>query len=322
MKKNSKKTPMKEKKETPVRLREHALNFRVLLVIWGTVLALMIVAFIIGHYAIGYTTYSTAAFPLIAAITSFSAFVVQSIFSFAVVNHNDMIRKQSAELKKNNTDTNARSEAFRKLQFIGEHYTVVDFVDYVLLYEEHLQYTDQLKSSHDFSFYLKEEGISEEDILANFDQYRFITIKMPMKIVEGKTVGKIKYSAFKFKREGREYRFLPCMGNNESLILFNEIDHRTEVIVNLIMRRDSEFFMPNQLNPFSKIKISLSMHSLLGVAIKGAIELYFTNPEQTEISGANKYPILSSHFEIDGLPILTHNNLGGVRGYCNDNWHI
>ena len=283
-----------------------ALNFRVLLIIWSVVLGLLIVAFIVGHFAIGDTTGGTAAFPLVTVITAFTAFVVQSIFSFAVVSHNEIIRRESKELKKSNADINARSEAFRILQFIASHYTVVDFVDYVLLYEEFERYTEKLRKTKDFTFYLKEEGVDESDVAENFNGYRFVTIKLPMKIVEGKAVGKVKFSRFKFTKENGEHRFLPCAGANESLILFNEMDHRSEVVVNLIMKKSSEFFTPGHLNPYLKIKISLTVQSLLGVAIKGWIELYFTNPEKLEKSGANKYKILSSHFEIAGLPVLTH----------------
>jgi len=46
------------------------------------------------------------------------------------------------------------------------------------------------------------------------------------------------------------------------------------------------------------------MISLLGVVVDGSIELYFTNPEKIDKTGANKYRINSSQFELIGAPKL------------------
>jgi len=84
------------------------------------------------------------------------------------------------------------------------------------------------------------------------------------------------------------------------------------VVVNLIEKKDSGFFNVKEVNQFSKIKINLTMQSLLGVAIDGIIELYFTNPQKIEKSGHSKYNIISSHFEVNGMPKLVDSALDEV----------
>jgi len=293
--------------------------FKILVIVWSVVFGLAIAGFFIGQFVFGDTTDSTAAFPLVATITSFAAFIVQSIFSFAVVRHHEVTRIEHNELRKNTLDINARSEAFRTMQFIASHYTMIDFVDYMLMYEEYDNYVEKLRSTGDFGFYLAEDDVCIKGIRDNFDDYKFVTVKMPLVVIEGKSIGKLRFSSFKLATKEKEHRFVSCDGSNEALVLFNEIDHRNEVVLNLIMKKSSDFYWSGKITPFQSIKVDLTVQSLLGVAVSGAIDLYFTNPQKLEKSGANKYNIISSHFEVAGLPTLTHSVHADVKEQLSSN---
>src|SRR5690554_6821022 len=54
----------------------------------------------------------------------------------------------------------------------------------------------------------------------------------------------------------------------------------------------------------SKIKMDLTIVSLLGVGIYGMSELYFTNPVKIEGDLTNTYKINSSNFILKGMPFL------------------
>jgi hypothetical protein len=274
---------------------------KVLALIWGAVLLILAGAFITGQLLEEFAHPNT--FPLVAAITAFAAFVVQSLFSFSVLSHNAVLREMSEETRKNSAEANARAEAFRSLQFVSSNYTVVDFVDFMSVYEEYERYREILRARKDFTFYMKEENIEIKDVVENFGNYKFITIRLPIMIVEGKAVGKIKFSKMKFVKERGTHQFFSCMKNNNSLIILNEGDRRSEVIVNLVMKKDSEFHIEDGVTPLLKVKMWLTVQSLLGVVVEGWIELFFSKSELIE-NGVSKYKISSSHFEIAGLPTL------------------
>ncbi len=123
-------------------------------------------------------------------------------------------------------------------------------------------------------------------------------------MIEGKAAGGICFSRFEFTGDKTGYCFVPCAKENRSLILYNEADKRGEAVVNLIFKQDGGFFLTNQVVPFSKIRVFFTVRSLLGVAVTGRTELYFTNPLKLEKTGANKYTINSSQFEASGIPTL------------------
>jgi len=303
MKKEAKEKSTESKKPLkPLKNNRGQVNLKVLIIVWSAVLVILFVAFLIARLPQLITMGET--WQLLSVITAFSAFVMQSLFSFSVLKHNAIIREVNDELKKNNEENNLRNEEFRTLQFISSNYTVVDFVDYMLLYSEFESYTNRLKETKDLTFYLKEQNIDTKDIFENFDQYNFVSLKIPFKIVEGKTIGKIRFSNFRFNKGERVFRFVSCKGSSHGLILHNENDHRSEVVVNFIYKKSSDFFVTDELNLFTKIKINLTMQSLLGVMVAGATELYFTNPLKLDKDGANKYKINSSHFEVIGMPTL------------------
>lgn len=96
------------------------------------------------------------------------------------------------------------------------------------------------------------------------------------------------------------HNFFPPEGETNALILYNESDKRSEAIINLIMKKTSDTV--GEINPFLKIKINLDKESLLGVIVGGSIVFYQSGKNRK--TGANKYKINSSQFEIAGKPRL------------------
>ncbi|MDR2201926.1 MAG: hypothetical protein LBP26_04090 [Clostridiales bacterium] len=278
--------------------------FFILLAVWSAVLVGVIVVFCAG--SAGAFSVNPSAYYIVTVIVSFSSFAATSFFGLAVYRHNAAVRDQNNEIRHQTNAVNRRAEAFRNLQFISSNYTIIDFIDNMQIYEEGERYREKLRDTGSFDFYLLEKGTAKDDVIKNFDGYVFLTVRLPFAVVEGiKTLSRLKISQFKFEKPGNTYRFVPSDGAHASaLILYNEAEHRSEAVVNLVMRKDGDFYKLGEINPFLKIKTHLEMESLLGVTVAGSIELYFTNPENIEESGANKYAINSSQFELAGMPRL------------------
>jgi hypothetical protein len=149
-----------------------------------------------------------------------------------------------------------------------------------------------------------ESNINSNDIFNQSDAYAFLSIKIPFKILEGKIVSSITFDKLRFERDGVNFEFMPPENETESraYILYNEQTKRNNVIINLIMKKDSLFYKKDSINIFSKIKIYMNVTSLLGVKVEGNSELYFTNPEQLEGDGSNTYHINSSNFILTAMP--------------------
>lgn len=280
--------------------RKNYFKISYLIFVWLIVLLLITVSVIVTVVITGQVNYV-----LISTIVAFASFIATSFFSISIYNHNNMIREQNAEIRRQTEAVNRRAELFRNLQFMAGNYTIIDFVDHMLIYDESERYIKKLEETKHFNFYLLEQGINKDDVLNNFNDYAFLTVKLPIKIVEGKTIGKISLLKMKFDKENSTHIFVPPEGNEAAaLILYSETDHRSETIMNLIMKKTSGFYKTGEINNFLKIKINLNMESLLSVIVSGSIELYFTNPEKIEKSGANRYKINSSQFELIGKPYL------------------
>lgn len=234
----------------------------------------------------------------IAAIfIAFAAFLSSMLFSLLILLHNRTAVRM-------NDDTNRRGELFREQQFASSNYSIIDFMDRMLIYSESERYVDNVVKKQHLEFHMIEDGINAVDIFDNPDQYRFVSIRIPFKILEGKFVSSITFDKLRFERERVNFEFLPPLKDTESraFILYNEQTKRNNIIVNLIMKKNSSFYTQEQVNSFTKIKIYMNITSILSVKVKGNSELYFTNPEQIEGDGTNTYKINSSNFMITELP--------------------
>lgn len=225
-------------------------------------------------------------------IVSFAAFGASAIFSMMVYKHNITVSNI-------NDDNNKRSELFRDLQFASSNYSIIEFNDRMLITPESEWYIPRFHNKDIPSFHLIDSKIDLNEKLS------FYTIRIPYRLVEGKTTSRIEISNIKFERGEEVYNFVPMEHEEKTSVylLYNDKTKRSNIIVNIVFNKSSDFFN-EKLNLFSKIKIKLTVSSVLGVSINGISELYFTNPTQTEGEGLHTYKINSSTFVTTSLPYL------------------
>lgn len=233
-------------------------------------------------------------------IVAFAAFCSSSLFSMLIYSHNRTVSRI-------NDDTNRRAELFRELSFASSNYSIIEFIDRMLIYDESGRYVDRYVVPGTMSFHMRDGKVDQNDVCANRDGYRFTSVKIPFRVIEGKFVSRIAIEKLTFERDGAQFDFSPCDkdGETDVFILYNEQTKRHNVIVNLITPREADFFLSAKINAFSNIVIHMTVTSLLGVKVKGVSQLYFTNPEQIEAAGSNTYRINSATFTLTELPKVT-----------------
>jgi len=264
--------------------------------IWAVVLVICIVIFFVSD-STDDNILGMPSFRMLPLIIAFATFVMTTLFSFLILSHNINMRDMSIE-------NNKSADEFRELQFVSTNYSVIDFFGDMTMYEQYGTYTETLKDTKNFAFYLRHDNVDMKDVMENFDDYAFVSVKLPFRVIEGKKLAGVRITRFRFSREGTQYRFVPCAPGLNTLILHDEAGQNNFVLVNLIINKSGDFYTRDAVTPFGKIKLNLSMTSLLGVEVAGWTELYFTNPRKLEKDGANMYKITSSQFKISGLPTL------------------
>jgi hypothetical protein len=228
---------------------------------------------------------------------AFASFLSSMLFSLLILRHNQTVVKY-------NDDTNKRAELFREQQFASSNYSIIEFMDRMLIYQEPVRYIERMIQRKSMNFHMIKSDLHENEIFDNPKNYRFISLKIPFRVIEGKIVSSITFDKLRFERNGINYEFITPPSEHESraFLLYNEQTKRNNIIINLIIDNDSVFYDPQQINEFTKIKIYTNVTSLLGVQVKGNIELYFTNPEQLEGDGTNTYRINSANFTLTEMP--------------------
>jgi hypothetical protein len=241
---------------------------------------------------------------VVALFLAFASFLSSMLFSLLILLHN----KTTVKI---NDDTNKRAELFRELQFASANYSIIDFIDRMLLYKESDRYIDKMITQKSTMFHMFEDGVDVNDVYLNKDNYHYISVRIPFRVIEGKLVSSITFDKLRFERLGKNYEFFHESKDKEAraFILYNERTKRNNVVINLVFSKDSAFYSPKDINQFTKIKIFINITSLLGVKIEGNSELYFTNPEQIEGDNTNTYAIHSSNFLITNGPTITNLNL-------------
>ncbi len=231
---------------------------------------------------------------------AFASFCSSTLFSLLILTHNRTVVRI-------NDDTNRRAELFRELQFASSNYSIIEFMDRMLIYAESARYIDRLVQRKSMMFHMIEDKLEEKDIYEHPENYRFVSLKIPFRVIEGKIISSITFDKLRFERNGVNYEFItpPSEKESRAFLLYNEHTKRNNVIINLIIKKDSVFYNPDEINVFSKIKIYINITSLLGVKVKGNSELYFTNPEQIEGDGTNTYRINSANFTLTEMPKIT-----------------
>jgi hypothetical protein len=234
---------------------------------------------------------------------AFAAFCSSTLFSLLILTHNKTVVKM-------NDDTNRRAELFRELTFASTNYSIIEFMDRMLIYAESERYIGRLVQRKSMIFHMIESEIEEKHVFEHPEDYRFVSLKIPFRVIEGKIISSITFDKLRFERNGTNYEFVtpPSEKESRAFLLYNEHTKRNNVIINLIIKKNSVFYDPSQINVFSKIKIYINITSLLGVKVKGNSELYFTNPEQIEGDGSNTYRINSANFTLTDMPKITKLN--------------
>ncbi len=270
----------------------------VMMILSIVVFTISFILLMIGDYL--EQTFNVIGIRVATLFVAFSSFCSSTLFSLLILLHNKTVSKI-------NDDNNQRAELFRELQFASTNYSIIEFMDRMLIYDESQRYIDRFLKRRTMDYHMMEANISEEDVYNNPLKYSFISIRIPFRVLEGKMVSSITFTKLKFEREDQIYEFYSGSGLEESkvFILYNEQTKRNNVIINLITPIGSSFFNKKDVNIFSKIKIYINITSLLGVEVRGISELYFTNPEQIEGDGTNTYRINSSNFGLLAMPIVT-----------------
>jgi hypothetical protein len=270
---------------------------RIILIVSGIVFLLSILALIFDDFLA--REVDVIGIRIAAIIIAFASFGSSTLFSLIILHHN----KTVAQI---NDDQNKRAELFRDMQFSSANYSVIEFMDRMLIYTESTRYIERYVKENDFTFHMIEKNLDETDIILNPLAYDYFSFKIPYKIVEGKMLSKISFNEIYFERDLKRFFFITPKFNKDStaFLLYNEKTKRNNVIINLIVKNGSDFFDPTAVNSFSKIKMDLFITSLLGVVVHGMSELYFTNPEKIEGDFTNTYRINSSNFVLKQMPYV------------------
>lgn len=262
------------------------------------VFSVAIVALIFGDWLAA--TFDVIGIRIATLFVAFASFVSSSLFGLLIFSHNRTVTKI-------NDDTNRRAELFRELTFASSNYSIIELFDRMLIYDESTRYIDKLFTKNSFDFHMVESRMSAADVMKHPENFLFTSIKIPFQVIEGKVVSRIAIEKIIFERNGNRFYFAPVLPQTEAecYLLYNERTKRNNIIINLITPRSQEFFISSQINLFSKVKIEMSITSLLGVKVTGISELFFTNPEQIEGDGTNTYKINSTNFTLSSMPQIT-----------------
>ena len=269
----------------------------VMVVISTFIFLAAVVALIFGDFLAA--TFDVIGIRIATLIVAFASFCSSTLFSLLILVHNKTVVKI-------NDDTNRRAELFRELQFASSNYSIIEFMDRMLIYDESPRYVEKFVKKKLLDFHMLESSIKEEDVYENPDDFTYLSIKIPFRVIEGKMISNITFTKLKFERDNQNFIFLspPSLIETTTYLLYNEHTKRNNIIVNIIVPKECVFFDKKKLNIFSKIKMNITITSLLGVAVNGVSELFFTNPEQIEGDGTSTYRINSSNFLLYNTPTI------------------
>src|SRR5690606_1960332 len=192
-----------------------------------------------------------------AIIIAFASFGSSTLFSLLILHHNTTVSQI-------NDDLNKRAELFRNLQFTSSNYSIIEFMDRMLIYVESERYINRFIKRRDPSFHMFDSTVLENEVFDAPTQYDYVSFKIPFKVIEGKLVSKITIEKLKFERGDFNFEFIASQSQKKTraYILYNDQTKRNNIIVNLITKKDNGFFIPSQINVFTKIKITLNITSL------------------------------------------------------------
>ena len=89
---------------------------------------------------------------------AFASFLSSMLFSLLILLHNRTVVKI-------NDDTNRRAELFRDLQFASSNYSIIEFMDRMLIYGESARYIQRVIERKSMMFHMIEEGLDENEAM-------------------------------------------------------------------------------------------------------------------------------------------------------------
>lgn len=279
-----------------IKKREKSKSFKYLMIILAIVFLLSLVSLFAGDYLAA--NFDVIGIRIAVLIVSFAAFGASTYFSLVVHLNNKTMSKL-------NDDQNKRAEQFRTLQFVSNNYSIIEFNDRMLIMKESSWYVKKFFQKEIPSFHMAQKNIDIDKEL------EFYTIRIPFRVLEGRTPGSIMLSKITFEKGSQRFDFYPLEHEEitQSYILYNEKTQRNNLIMNLVFNKESHYFEENEINQFSKIRIAFAITSILGVTLQGVSELYFTNPVQVEGDGLHTYKINSSNFKLTANPYIEKKNI-------------
>jgi hypothetical protein len=261
-------------------------------------LLLLVVLLISFNDIIDALFYQTYTARLIPAVVTLFSFLSQSFFNVLIIMQNKTVAQA-------NRDANQRADAFRDQQFVSDNYSIIEFMDRMLMTEERKLYVEKYIGARRGDFHMILNTFNSNELFGGEDKFSFITIRIPFKVVEGKRISKITISKISFHRNQNRYLFRSIKGAATSgFLIFNGISNRQNLVMNLVVPSSSDFFNFGEVSPFSRIKLELTITSVLGVSLPGSVELYFENPDQVGADSSNSYKITSSIFLLNGSPTI------------------
>lgn len=264
-----------------------------MVLISSTVFLLSFIALIFGDKLD--QTFNVIGIRIATLIVAFASFVSTSTFSYLVYNHD----KTASRI---NDDANRRAESFRIMQFTSDNYSIVEFKDSMKIYQESDRYTSKYLKKGDCRYHMVLKGIDINHVIENQKNYVFLTLKIPFVLIEGKMISRLIFDKIRFDRGKENYYFMAINADNLAFVLYDETTKKSNAIINLIIKDDSDFFDASKINEFSKIKLHIRITSLLNVELGGIMELYFSNPTELSLGNISDYIINSSNFELVDSP--------------------
>src|SRR5690554_7069051 len=114
------------------------------LIIFGVVVVFSVLVLILSVLALIFDDFLASTIDVIgiriaAIIIAFASFGSSTLFSLLILHHNTTVSQI-------NDDLNKRAELFRELQFTSSNYSIIEFMDRMLIYNRSEEHTSELQS--------------------------------------------------------------------------------------------------------------------------------------------------------------------------------
>ena len=140
-------------------------------------------------------TFNVIGIRVAAIFIAFAAFLSSMLFSLLILLHNRTAVRM-------NDDTNKRAELFREQQFASTNYSIIDFMDRMLIYAESERYIGNvLLNRKNMNFHMIESLAMTQMMSITRAQVNIhlFQLEFPFKILEGKLVSFNNFDKLRFE---------------------------------------------------------------------------------------------------------------------------